>query len=197
MNPRVQLIIDELRRHRRQFEVFCRSLNDEELATQAPGSPWAVRDYIAHLATIDGLIAVGFQGFSGQDGAPAMDIPVPSPFDIDDWNGAAVEARSGLPVEDLLAEAARHREDMERVFSAVGDDRLDMPIPYGTRRASGLPDVPVPLREILWAISLHDPTHTGDILRALPHRAEEPAVKEWLASAPVNTVHPDIAARRA
>jgi uncharacterized damage-inducible protein DinB len=184
-------------RHRNQFEPFVRSLSEEELATPVPDTPWTVKDYVAHLCTIDGLIAVGFQAFAGQSSAPVMDIPIETPFDIDDWNQAAVEARAHATVSDLLEEAARHRADMARVFSAVGEEQLETQVPYGTRRASGLPDTPVALREILWAISLHDPTHTADILRALPHRAEEPHVKEWLASVAVDTVHPDIAARRA
>jgi uncharacterized damage-inducible protein DinB len=197
MNPRVQLVIDELARHRHQFEVFCRSLSDEELGAQVPDSPWSVKDYIAHLATIDGLIAAGFQRFSGQTSAPEPDVPIGDPFDIDDWNAAAVTARAGTSLDELLEEAARHREHMVAAFSALEDAQLDLKIPYGTRRASGLPDVPVPLRDILWAISLHDPTHTSDMLRALPERANDPYVREWLASSHSESVHPDIAARRA
>lgn len=186
-----------MERHRHQFEPFVRSLSQEELATPVPDTPWTVKDYVAHLCTIDGLIATGFQAFAGQSSAPPMDIPVETPFDIDDWNQAAVEARADASIDELLDEGARHRADMEQVFAAVGDEQLEIQVPYGTRRASGLPDTPVALREILWAISLHDPTHTQDILRALPGRANEPWVKEWLASVPVDTVHPDIAARRA
>src|SRR2546430_1796436 len=61
MNPRVQLILDEQARHRHQFEAFCRSLTEPELETAIPGSTWTVKDYIAHLGTIDGLIAHNFQ----------------------------------------------------------------------------------------------------------------------------------------
>ncbi|MEX2238578.1 MAG: DinB family protein [Dehalococcoidia bacterium] len=196
-NPRIQLVLDELARHRRQFEVFCRSLSEDDLATPVPDSPWTVKDYIAHLATVDGVIAAGFQRVSGTSDVVAPDIPAGEPFDIDDWNAAAVEARSGRSLDELLSEAAEHREDMARVFADLDDAHLGIPVPYGMRRASGLPDTPVPLREILWAISLHDPTHTRDILRALPDKSEEPFVKEWLASVPADTVHPDIAARRA
>jgi DinB superfamily len=161
-----------------------------------PDTPWTVQDYVAHLATIDGLIAAGFQRFSGQSIAPEPDIPAADPFDIDDWNEAAVTARRGAGVDDLLAEAARHREDLVAVFSTLEDAQLGTPVPFGARRATGLPDVMVPLREILWAIALHDPGHTADILRALPAKAEAPQVKEWLASAGNDTVHPDIVARR-
>jgi hypothetical protein len=37
MNPRTQLVIDEMARHRRQFDHFCYSLSPEELAAPVPG----------------------------------------------------------------------------------------------------------------------------------------------------------------
>jgi hypothetical protein len=49
-------ILDEMAGHREQFKAFCRSLSPEELSERAPGSPWTVPDYIAHLCTIDGLL---------------------------------------------------------------------------------------------------------------------------------------------
>lgn len=197
MNPRAQLIVDELARHRHQFEAFCRALNDDELATPIPNSSWSVKDYIAHLATIDGLIAHNFQAIAGVGDVPAIDIPVAQPFDIDDWNEVAIAARKPATVEQLLAEAAEHRADLVRVFAAVDDARLDLAIPFGSRRASGLPDAPVKLREVMWAIAVHDPNHTQDILRALPRRAATPFVAEWLASSHVTEIAPEIALRRA
>jgi uncharacterized damage-inducible protein DinB len=197
MNPRVQLILDELFRHRHQFEAFCRALGDDELAAPIPASTWTVKDYIAHLATIDGLIAHNFQAVAGVSDVPPIDIPAAQPFDIDDWNEAAIAARKPASIEQLLAEAAAHRADLVRVFAAVDDARLDMQIPFGSRRASGLPDAPVKLREVMWAIAVHDPNHTQDILRALPGRAETPFVAEWLASAHVTEIAPEIALRRA
>lgn len=196
MNPRVQLLIDELARHRHQFESFCRSLTGEELATPIPGSSWRVKDYIAHLATIDGLIAHNFQAIAGVNVAPASDIPVAAPFDIDDWNDAAITARRDATVEQLFQEAARHRESLVRCLAAMDDAHLDMMIPFGSRRATGLPDVPVKLRSVLWAIAVHDPNHTQDILRALPHRAGAPFVQEWLASSHFTDIDPEITLRR-
>ena len=197
MNPRVQLVLDELARHRHQFEALCLRLTTDELATPVPATPWSVLDYIAHLATIDGLIAAGFQPLAGLSHVPPTEIPAAQPFDIDDWNGAAVAARRGRSVAALLEEAAGHRAQFNRVVSALDDAQLDMAVPFGSRRASGLPDVPVPLRAVLWAIAVHDPSHTRDILRALPRRAAEPFVIEWLASTDAAAIEPAIAARRA
>lgn len=197
MNPRVQLVLDELARHRHQFEAFCLLLTADELATPIPASPWTVQDYIAHLATIDGLIAQGFQVVASLDDVPPIAIAAAQPFDIDDWNAAAVAARRGRTVPELLQEAATHRAQLNRVIAAIGDARLDLAVPFGARRASGLPDVPVQLRAVLWAIAVHDPSHTRDILRALPHRAAEPFVAEWLAASDSSAIDPAIAARRA
>ncbi|MFN0148128.1 MAG: DinB family protein [Dehalococcoidia bacterium] len=183
MNVRNRLIIDELARHRVQFEHFCRSLTADELAAPIPGSHWSVKDYIAHLATIDGLIAANFGPMVGL-AAPASDIPFPDPFDIDDWNEAAVRARATEDIEALLAEAARHRTNMAAAIERMTDAHLDAVIDYGgDRKTLGpLPKSRVRFGGLLWAIAIHDPNHTQDIVRALPHRADEPWLKEWLGS---------------
>jgi hypothetical protein len=182
MTIRTNLIIDELARHRVQFEYFCRSLTAEELSTTIPGSHWTVKDYIAHLCTIDGLIAAGFAPMTGQ-AAPAPAAPMPDPFDIDEWNDAAVKLVAGASVDELLAEAAVHREHMASAIAAMTDEHLDAIIPYGgDRKSLNLPKSQVRFGGLLWGIAIHDPNHTADIIRALPHRGEEPWLKEWLAT---------------
>ena len=99
MNPRVQLVLDEFARHRTQFETLCHSLTEDELSAVVPGSHWTVKDYIAHLCTIDGLIAPGFAAQVGQS-APLPDIPFPNPFDIDEWNDAAVQSRKARRIDE-------------------------------------------------------------------------------------------------
>jgi hypothetical protein len=181
-NMRTRLVTDELARHRTQFEHFCRSLNAEELAAPIPQSPWSVQDYIAHLCTIDALIAAGFGPRAGV-AAPPPDVPIPQPFDIDDWNQAAIEARRGRTVDELLAEGAATRANMVRAIEAMTDEHLDQVIPYGgDRKTLGLKPTPLRFGGLLWGISLHDPTHTRDILRAIPERAKEPWIHEWLSS---------------
>jgi len=182
MNMRVQLVIDEFNRHRRQFEHLCRQLTPEELQRTVPGSHWTVKDYIAHLCTIDGLIVPRFAAMVGQQ-APLPDTPIPNPFDIDDWNEAAVRSRAERGIEELLAEAATHRERLLRAVAEFTDAHLDQEILYGgDRKALGIPPSKVRFGGLLWGVAIHDPTHTRDILRALPHRAEEPWIQEWLGS---------------
>jgi hypothetical protein len=182
MNIRVALMVDELARHRRQFEHFCRSLTPAELAAPIPGSHWNVRDYVAHLCTIDSLIAAGFGARAGVTAPPPV-VPAGQPFDIDDWNEASVRARPDASTDDLLAEAAEHRANMVSVMATYSDEDLDRVIPYGgDRKALNLKPSMVRFGGLLWGIAIHDPTHTRDILKALPARAEEAWIQEWLAS---------------
>jgi uncharacterized damage-inducible protein DinB len=182
-NPRVRLVIDELARHRAQFAFLCGALSDEDLAAAVPDTPWTVRDYIAHLCTIDGLIAPAFQRTVGLGSAPPPEPAPGQPFDIDDWNEAAVAAQRDTPLPEMLAQAARHRAEMVAAIERMSDADLDRVIAYGgDRRALGLEPTPVRFGGLLWGIALHDPTHTRDILRALPHRKEEAWIQEWLAS---------------
>src|SRR5688572_14490716 len=108
MNPRTQLVMDEQARHRVQFEHLCRSLTDDELAAPIPGSHWNVKDYIAHLCTIDGLIVGGFGPMVGLNMPPPNPVPE-QPFDIDEWNDHAVIPARDRSIDDLLAEAETHR----------------------------------------------------------------------------------------
>lgn len=182
MNLRARLVIDEFARHRVQFEAFCRALTPVELVAPIPDSHWVVRDYIAHLCTIDGLIVPGFAAMVGQS-APMPDVPFPNPFDIDEWNDSAVNARDSVSIDDLLGEAAMHRERLINAIAEFNDEHLDRVIDYGgDRKSLNLPKSRVRFGGLLWGIAIHDPTHTRDMLRALPMRANEPWISEWVNS---------------
>src|SRR6266496_3701881 len=112
-------------------------------------------------------------------------------------------------VQAILDEQAQHRARLEgfcrslteqaeyvRVLSALSDEQLDMMIPFGgDRKVIDLPPTQVRLEDLLWAIALHDPSHTQDILRAIPQR--EPDVRDWLASSDFARIPEEITARRA
>jgi len=194
--PRIQPILEEQARHRAEFETFCRSLSSEELATPVPDAPWTVHGYIAHLATIDALIAPFLAPLVGITDVPRPEVPPPSPFDIDEWNEEIVPLRDGASIDELLAEAAKTRAEFVRVLLALSDQQLDMMIPFGgDRKVIDLPATTVKLDDLLWAIALHDPNHTTDILRALP--ARKPDLNDWLASVDLDSVSEEIRARRA
>jgi len=194
--PRIQPILDEQARHRTAFEAFCRSLSDEELATPVPSAPWTVHGYVTHLSTIEALITPFLAPLVGIADVPRPEVAPPSPFDIDEWNEEMVPLRAGSSVDDLLAEAAKHRAEFVRVLSKLTDQQIDMMIPFGgDRKVIDLPATTVRLGDLLWAIALHDPNHMGDILRALPQR--EPEIHDWLASADQDSVSEEIRARRA
>lgn len=193
--PRTQTIIDEQARQRFAFEAFCRSLDAGELAARVPGAPWTVHGYIAHLATIDSLISPFLAPLVGMTDVPRPEVAPPAPFDIDDWNQTIVPLRADVSLDGLFTEAARHRAQFVRVVSALSDGRLDMMIPFGgDRKVIDLPATQVRLEDLLWAIALHDPNHTQDLLRAIPGR--EPDVREWLATCDFGRVPEEITARR-
>jgi hypothetical protein len=78
----------------------------------------------------------------------------------------------------------------------MGDDQLDMQIPFGgDRKVIDLPPVMIRLEELLWGIAMHDPMHTEDLVRALPGREAE--LRPWLDSVDRSRVSPEMAARRA
>ena len=81
-----------------------------------PGSHWSVKDYIAHLCTIDGLIAPGFAAQVGQS-APFPDIPFPNDIATrfvgswaDDINGHVLEdhlTNDGIKFEHSVCRTSR------------------------------------------------------------------------------------------
>jgi len=166
------------------------------LATPVPDAPWTVHGYVAHLATIDALIAPFLAPLVGITDVPRPEVAPPAPFDIDEWNEEIVPLRDSASVAELLAEAAQTRSQFVRVLATLSDQQLDMMIPFGgDRKVIDLPATTVKLEDLLWAIALHDPNHTTDILRALPQR--EPELRDWLATADLDSVSEEIRARRA
>ena len=69
------------------------------------------------------------------------------------------------------------------IAGGLTDVQLDSIIPYGgDRKSLGLAPTKVRFGGLLWAISIHEPTHTRDIVRALPALGEQAWVREWLGS---------------
>lgn len=180
MNSRLAPLIERVKDHRRQFERFARSLSEEELARPVPQSDWIVKDYISHLATIDLTVREWFRTLAtGEAPPPGTEKPSERPaFDIDAWNNRQVAKRRDAPVEAILEEAAANRAELLLIMDQFSDATLDADIPFpgdANRKASS-----INFGGYLVAWATHDPAHALDMLRALPGRRDEPALKEWL-----------------
>lgn len=170
----VQEVIDELDGHRARFEEFCRSLTREELDRAVPQSTWLVRDFIAHLATIDGPVSEMFRSMhAGQDaGIRNTDG---GKFDVDDWNDKQVERRRALSVEEVLAEAAVSRAALKADMVVLTDEDLARTLKFGGD--SKRPAAEIPFGGYLRGWCKHDPMHAMDMSRALPDR--QAALASW------------------
>lgn len=167
-------VVEELDRHRERFETFCRSLTPAELDRPVPRSSWQVRDFIAHLATIDGPVSQMFRSMhAGEDtGIRNADG---GKFEVDPWNDRQVEQRRALGVEVLLAEARATRESLRAGLLALDDVDLARTLKFAgdSKRAPA----EVPLGTYLRGWCKHDPMHAMDMARALPDRL--PALASW------------------
>jgi len=178
MHPDVASVVEELDGHRARFESFCRSLSDDELNRSVPASTWLVRDFIAHLATIDGPITEMFAAVAeGRD--PGIRTADGTRWNVDDWNEDQVQARRTLTVEQLLAEAAASRAPLREALMRLDEDALARKLKFGgdAKRAPGERE----LRGFMSGWCKHDPMHAADMLRALPERlAASHDLRAWI-----------------
>jgi hypothetical protein len=176
MNPEVAQVKIELDAHRDRFEQFCRSLNDEQLARPVPNSTWVVKDFISHLATIDGPVGEMFRTIhEGAD--PGTRNSDGGKFEVDGWNDRQVERRRDRTVEEILSEAAVTRAVLHQRMEALTDEDIHKEIPFGGD--SKRPPAKIELLQYLRGWCKHDPMHVVDMLRALPD-ARTPAVEAWI-----------------
>ena len=77
-------------------------------------------------------------------------------------------------MDDLLTEAAEHRAKLFATWERFTDDTLAWRFTFHERDISFL--------SYLRAWTLHDPAHVHDSLPALPEKAAEPWVNDWMAS---------------
>mgnify|MGYP000554202535 CR=1 FL=1 len=170
-----QRVIDAIIENRKKFEAFCYSLSEEELNRPVPESTWLVRDFIAHLGTLDTELARWFDANGTNNSSISADG---TPFDLDGWNDAQVAERRGQPLDRLFAEAAENRAKLIGVIEGLSEAEITRVTHFtGDGKRSG-GDIPLHLFLAGW--SQHDPIHVYDMLRALPERAEDPQVKAWM-----------------
>jgi hypothetical protein len=176
MHPDVAAVMQELDAHRARFIVFCRALSAEELERPVPGSEWQVRDFIAHLATIDGPVAATFTAIQENQQEGSGDTAKPR-WDVDRWNQGKVEQRRGTSVDALFAEAAEGRVNLRKVLAAFDEESLGRTLRFGgdSRRTAA----EVEVRAYLRGWCKHDPMHVVDMLRGIPGRRTA-IVDQWI-----------------
>lgn len=177
MDPTVAAVIDALAENRARFIAFTRSLSDEELARPVPASTWHVRDFIAHLDTLDVPLARFFETIANGEAAPSGS-PGDSLQDLDAFNEAQVLARRSWPLDQVLAEAEQNRAKLIPALESLSGPQVEqlMHFPGDGKRSAG--DIPLKLFLAGWA--QHDPIHAADMLKALPERAGDPALQAWV-----------------
>jgi DinB superfamily len=176
----VAAIVREIEEHRTRFEDFCRSLSDEELDRLVPPDrEWQVKDYISHLATIDQGVQPWFEALAQGKETPRAGTEGQERFDVDRWNQGQIERRREHDVEQILAEGARHREMLKATMNAFQEATLEsvFHFPGDAKR----PPMDIPFGMYLRGWAKHDPMHAHDMLRALPERADDPGLRDWLA----------------
>ena len=171
VETRIQAVIQKANANRATFEAFCRSLTDAELQSPVPDTPWRVKDYIAHLASIDIYVADWFEHV-GRSERFRVANPDGTPFSIDVWNQARIDERADLSVEDLFDEAAGHRARLWRAVEAMPVDVMETSFKFHANDTSYVRYLE------LW--TAHDPAHTVDMLRGLAPERRIP-LDSWLA----------------
>lgn len=176
MTPDVEAVLAELDGHRIQFTVLCRSLTEDQLQRPVPQSTWLVRDFIAHLATIDGPVGEMFASVhAGAD--PGIRSSDGERWDVDRWNEDRVQERRELSVDDLLMQAAVERTKLRSQLGALTDEDLDKKIKF--QGDAHRPASEIGLRSYLRGWCKHDVMHAVDMLRAMPERMT-PRLEHWL-----------------
>ncbi len=175
LHPDVAAVLRELDMHRTRYVDLCRSLSEDELNTPVPNSTWIVRDFVAHLATIDVPVMRWFVSIrDGKGGAATGDGG--GPFEVDHWNDSRVAERRPRPLEDVLREAEENRAEMRGVLASFTAEHLDGPLDFAGDSKRG--PSKITLRQYLQGWCKHDVMHAVDMMRALPERVDA-SLQEW------------------
>lgn len=177
-------VIEAIRENRRRFEAFCYSLSEDELMRPVPGTTWVVRDFAAHLDTLDTALVAWIQGApAASSQAPGTATAGPgdgasAEFDVDAFNDTQVAERRSWPLERVFAEAAANRERLIEAMAGITDERMAEPMHFPGDHKRSPADLPLRLFLAGWA--QHDPMHVADMIKALPERASDPELQRWL-----------------
>jgi hypothetical protein len=173
-------VIATIEKERIHFEAFCRSLSKEELERMVPpDNKWSVKDFAAHLATLDVELQRWFEGvIAGEADQPVRNLDG-TRFDIDNWNDGVVGARHDWTLDQIFEEAASNRAKLIETIRKLTEEHVNTITRFGGDNKR--PPAEIPLKLFLLGWAHHDAIHVADMLKALPERADDPALKEWLS----------------
>jgi hypothetical protein len=179
MGDTSERVIEAIEENRRRFEAFCFGLTGEQLDRPVPDSTWVVRDFAAHLATLDPPFTRWFDGLAR--GNAVLDGRIDAdgaPFDIDQYNDAVVAERRSWPLSKVFEEAAENRRALVAALRALDDEQASRPMHFAGDNKRGPGTIPLNLFLAGWA--QHDPIHVADMLKALPELADDADIRAWL-----------------
>lgn len=175
----VEKVVATIKDERTRFEAFCRSLSAEELERMVPpDNKWSVKDFTAHLGSLDTEMIRWFDGVAA--GAP--DQPIHNvdgtPFNIDHWNDRIVGKRHDWTLDQIFDEAAANRANLIASLEKLSEENVETVTRFGGDNKRAAADIPLKLFLLGWA--RHDAIHVADMLKALPEHADDPAIREWM-----------------
>ena len=174
----IQDVIDTVVENRRRFKQFCYALTPEQLNRPVPGSTWVVRDFAAHLDTLDMVTVRWFESLARGVSLDGAISEGGTPFDVDEFNDAAVASRRSWPLDRVFAEADANRERLIAAMRILTDEHLERSMHFGGDNKRPPADLPFKLFLVGWA--QHDPIHVADMIKALPELADDPGIRQWL-----------------
>lgn len=175
MIPEVEEVMNELDGHRVQFAVLSRWLTPEQLERPVPGSTWFVKDYVSHLATIDGPVGEMFKTVH-EGGDAGIRTGDGERWNIDIWNQGRVQERRALTLDQILEEAARERTILRGHLARLTEDDLKKTLKF--QGDDKRPPSEVPVGAYIKGWCKHDVMHAMDMLRAMPERMN-PRLEHW------------------
>lgn len=167
---RVQQVIDQAAEERRKLIDWVGGVPAESWSKTSPAGNWQARDYIAHLASIDPLLAGWFR-LVQSGGAAGGENGGGRRFDIDEWNEGRILERRTKTIEQLLTEMAQKRIDLNAALADFTDVQLDTVIHFGGDKSRSPRDLPLVMFLNGWA--LHDRWHMEDARRAIDGESEQ------------------------
>jgi hypothetical protein len=167
-----------IRENRRRFEAFCYSLTEEQLMRPVPNSTWVVRDFAAHLDTLDTALLRWFRGVAAGGSVDAGVDGDGARFDVDAFNDAQVAERRAWPLERIFAEAEANRALLIESMLPLTDAQIDQPMTSRWRREARPGDLPLKLFLIVAGRSTTRSTSRYD--QGAAGAGGRPEIKRWL-----------------